>query len=428
MVYQDHLTKFILLRALTSKRAEEIAYKLNEIFLTFGAPCILHSDNGREFANCVINEFKSLWPELKIVHGKPRHSQSQGSVEKANQDVENMSASWISDNKTVKWSEGLPFVQFMKNRAYHTGIRQTPYKAMFGIEPRVGLTTSSLPPDLISSLEREEDLEKVVNDVTTMREETQREDSNSEGDIAENDPEEDQERFCNKCVAILPPNVDRDFCLNCKTEDNIKAVRSEASQSLIHQAKKMKSYSDKTHPPANVDDNVTVPIPNVDKAKGAFRNIIAVVLLKTDDNMYQLGTKDGVINHLYTRSEFDICKQKCIDIDLIRKDKQISLRQAASCDFGCSQGFFMCKCTKNCKSKLCKCKKIMFYAIQNAIIVHLAIISKLSYIVHFCLNFACSMFHLFCKFFLCNKLTETNRTLFSNRYLPTILILVIHKF
>ncbi|XP_060809059.1 KRAB-A domain-containing protein 2-like [Amyelois transitella] len=48
MVYQDHLTKFVILRPLTSKRATEVAYQLMDIFLTFGAPCILHSDNGRD--------------------------------------------------------------------------------------------------------------------------------------------------------------------------------------------------------------------------------------------------------------------------------------------------------------------------------------------------------------------------------------------
>lgn len=38
MVYQDHLTKFVLLRALESKRTAEVAYHLNDIFLTIGAP------------------------------------------------------------------------------------------------------------------------------------------------------------------------------------------------------------------------------------------------------------------------------------------------------------------------------------------------------------------------------------------------------
>ena len=57
-----------------------------------------------------------MWPECHIVHGKPRHSQSQGSVERANQDIENKLASWMKDNNTTKWSDGLRFIHFSKNR------------------------------------------------------------------------------------------------------------------------------------------------------------------------------------------------------------------------------------------------------------------------------------------------------------------------
>jgi len=83
LMYQDHLTKFVLLRPLTHKRAEEVAYVLFDIFTTFGAPAILQSDNGREFVNEIINKLCNMWEDLKIIHGKPRHSQSQGSVERA---------------------------------------------------------------------------------------------------------------------------------------------------------------------------------------------------------------------------------------------------------------------------------------------------------------------------------------------------------
>lgn len=41
MVYQDHLTKFVQLRALKRKTAHAVAEKLYEIFMTFGAPHIL---------------------------------------------------------------------------------------------------------------------------------------------------------------------------------------------------------------------------------------------------------------------------------------------------------------------------------------------------------------------------------------------------
>lgn len=55
--YQDHLTKFDLLRSITSKRAEEVAHHLLQIFVDFGALIILQPDNGREFTAEIIAVF-----------------------------------------------------------------------------------------------------------------------------------------------------------------------------------------------------------------------------------------------------------------------------------------------------------------------------------------------------------------------------------
>lgn len=137
----------MILRALQTKRATEVAYHLLDIFTTFGAPNILHSDNGREFCNQIIENLCSMWPDFKIVHGKPRHSQSQGSVERANQDIENILSTWMETNQLSKWSEGLKFIQAMKNRAYHEGIKCSPYEAMFGSQMKVGIATSAIPKD-----------------------------------------------------------------------------------------------------------------------------------------------------------------------------------------------------------------------------------------------------------------------------------------
>lgn len=80
LVYQDRLTKYILLGPLIQKRAEEVAYVLLDIFTTYGAPSFFQSDNGRGFANKVMTELCTMWPELKIVHGKTRHSLSLDSI------------------------------------------------------------------------------------------------------------------------------------------------------------------------------------------------------------------------------------------------------------------------------------------------------------------------------------------------------------
>lgn len=75
------------MRPLKSKRAAEVSDNLVEVFGIFGAPSLLHSDNGKEFKNQITQELVKKWPGCKTVNGRPRHSQSQGSVERANQDI-----------------------------------------------------------------------------------------------------------------------------------------------------------------------------------------------------------------------------------------------------------------------------------------------------------------------------------------------------
>ena len=121
MVYQDHLTKYIDLKPLKFKRAEEIAENLLEIYTSFGAPVILQSDNGREFVNEIIENLHVAWPHVRIVHGKPRHKESQGSVERANRDVEEMLSAYMEEKNTKNWPYALKFIKFEKNRALHSG-------------------------------------------------------------------------------------------------------------------------------------------------------------------------------------------------------------------------------------------------------------------------------------------------------------------
>ena len=102
------------------QRAAEVAFQLLGIFLLFGAPHILQSDNGAEFTASIITELKQIWPELVIVRGKRRNPQSQSSVERLSCDVKDILITCLSDNKTCNWSVGLKFVQFYKNPSWPT--------------------------------------------------------------------------------------------------------------------------------------------------------------------------------------------------------------------------------------------------------------------------------------------------------------------
>lgn len=166
--YQEHLTKFLYLRPLKTKTTAEVAYNLVDIFCVIGAPSVLQSDNGREFCNSVIEELKNMWPDLKIVHDKPRHFQSQGSIERANRDVQDILVAWMEDNNLSKWSEGLRFCQWKKNTSWHSAIKQTPYEAMFGRKAHVGLQSSQLPSLVINNIVTEEEVKHVI-DSTEVR-------------------------------------------------------------------------------------------------------------------------------------------------------------------------------------------------------------------------------------------------------------------
>ena len=133
-VTQDHFfTKFCFLRPLKQKTAVGVAENLSLCFSVLGPPaCILQSDNGREFKNAeVVNMLENNWPGLKMVHGKPRHSQSQGSVERANRDVEAMLATAMADSNSSQWASLLPQIQLKKNSRFHSGIGRSPLQVMF---------------------------------------------------------------------------------------------------------------------------------------------------------------------------------------------------------------------------------------------------------------------------------------------------------
>jgi len=178
MVYLDHVTKFVQIRASKTKRAEEVAKHIIDIFCIFSAPMILQSENGREFVNQIINDLKCMWDNLKIVHDKLRHSQSQGSFDRANQDTQNILTTWMQTNNSESWSESLRFVQLMKNRAFHSGIKRSPYQAMCGNDIKIGLSTSILPPEAINNISSEEDLEKVLQNIGRKSEESNSTDPN----------------------------------------------------------------------------------------------------------------------------------------------------------------------------------------------------------------------------------------------------------
>ncbi|GBN22787.1 hypothetical protein AVEN_104500-1 [Araneus ventricosus] len=73
-----------------------------------------------------------------------------------------------ADNQTNKWSEGVRFVQFMKNHVYHSAIKRSPYEAMYDCPEKVVLSSSIIPQSVLHWVNTEEDLEKLEDSQENM--------------------------------------------------------------------------------------------------------------------------------------------------------------------------------------------------------------------------------------------------------------------
>ncbi|XP_030705544.2 SCAN domain-containing protein 3 isoform X1 [Globicephala melas] len=170
MHYQDLRTKLSFLRSLKSKRPKEVAHALLDIFTIIGAPSVLQSDNGREFSRQIVSELSCIWPELKIVHGKPQPCQSLNSINQTNEDIQNRIISWMQTNNSSHWAEFLWFIQMTQNQPYHRGMQQTPCEGTFSSEAKLGLSHSQLTEELIASLNTENELEQADKELeNTLR-------------------------------------------------------------------------------------------------------------------------------------------------------------------------------------------------------------------------------------------------------------------
>ena len=93
----------------------------------------------------------------------PRHSQTQGSIERCNQDVEKMLFAWMRDNASKQWTNGLNEVQYSKNARYHRGINRSPYRAMFSNYPALGVQSLRLDDEILDTIHDIDDLKQVLD-------------------------------------------------------------------------------------------------------------------------------------------------------------------------------------------------------------------------------------------------------------------------
>ena len=109
-----------------------------------------------------------------------------------------------------------------------------------------------------------------------------------------------------------------------------------------------------------IEDNVTVPILLVDRGRGDPRNILGVIVSRSESDQYKIATRYGLLKGSYSRNQFDICPERQLVDGDIDKENMISLREAVVKASLCGgQGYVKCSCNgpKKYKNNTCKCYK-----------------------------------------------------------------------
>lgn len=365
--------------------------------MEFGAPHILQSDNGREFTASIIEEIVSYWPDCNIVHGRPRHPESQGSVERSNQYVENMLRSWMSDNSSTNWSLGCYFVQWQKNSSKHRIIGRTPYRALFGNDPKLGLKSTKLPDSVIKELRTEEELENIMTNNTEQEIQqcnTEEELEDITNSLHKNNTEQDvqltitekntnenlgdilyccvcsekiteqSKYFCEICNAIVHLNctllssgpsskLEVRACSFCTTDNKIENERQESYSGQKRAAEKMTETSNKKFKSIDIVSYVYLTVPKVDRGPLDSKNLIGKVI-DMKNGLYRLGTSKGIFKTWFSRNDI---QESLVDFKDEVPDKIITVREAIAyfSRFG-GQGFQKCFCkgsTKQCSTNKC---------------------------------------------------------------------------
>jgi len=99
----DHFSTFHFTDAIPAKTATNILRFLERLFSMIDYPCVLHSDNGSEFKNALVDDYlRSVGVEHR--RGKPRRPTTQGKVERANRTLKRAIRQRIKDsNHSKSW-------------------------------------------------------------------------------------------------------------------------------------------------------------------------------------------------------------------------------------------------------------------------------------------------------------------------------------
>ena len=131
----DSFSRFLFLRPLQSKEANEVAEHLLDIYIEHGPPDILQSDQGPEFKGVVKTICESL--NVRIIRSAAYSPQTQGKDERSHRTwKEKIKFDLLKVNGDLNWAEYLQQYQQLYNESPHSSLGGlSPFEVYFGRKP-----------------------------------------------------------------------------------------------------------------------------------------------------------------------------------------------------------------------------------------------------------------------------------------------------
>ena len=144
---------------------------------------------------------------------------------------------------------------------------------------------------------------------------------------------------------------------NNNRQQSIIKTRSKANVLQEKNAIQVVSHNDRLLGKASIGDTVVFFSSEFDRGIADPPNILCKVIDIDSHMNYQLACTVGILDKYMARNAFQLV-QDTVDFQISR-EKMISPREAVRLlSIGNGQGFIMCECNGQCKTKRCKCFKM----------------------------------------------------------------------
>ncbi|GES98738.1 KRAB-A domain-containing protein 2-like [Rhizophagus clarus] len=342
---RDHFTRYSWARALTSKKAIEVAAYLFDLFHFIGSsPTILQSDNGKEFCAEVIKELMEIWPTQKL--GK-----------------------WKESAGRTDWSIGLKFVISAMNSSWCRSHKKTPYELVYRDKPHGNDTLvdelfakniydEENIPDTIQIFDSIENLDNDIidsqeNELFDNEKDEQRPNSTSKKSVIQNQKSENVAHPIPIDPVLLDTtnqNITQHEILRRMAREDLQNYTDKMANQMNKGKKRVKEYQ--------IGDLVRVAIPRIDRFSVDHPTLPCKIIERTENDKYGLGSKFGTIEIHYSTGELEPLGTAYFpELDDIPSNK-ISIREAAArLQSVGSASVAICNCKSDCNNNKYRCKK-----------------------------------------------------------------------